>query len=217
MCVNLCSYLSCIYSSSCYLSLRVLGEGRTTDLRIIDRWSCHTSLSVTCGDSPRESAPELGNYGSLIVWYIQVSDLWQLAKGKFTLTWELWIGDLVIDPSQWLVVTRQGRVHLDLRMIDRWFCDIAKSVTCGDLPRGSSHWLGNYGLVILSLIQVSDLWRLAMGCSHWLKNYGSVMLWFSISVTCGDSARGIFLDLIMLDRWSGCRHESVSRRNSPEG
>ena len=63
--------------------------------RIMDRWSCHRSKSVTCGESSR---------------------------GRFPWLLELRISDSVIDPSRWLVATRRGEFPLTFGIMDRGSC-----------------------------------------------------------------------------------------------
>jgi len=65
----------------------------------------------------------------------------------------VWIGDPVIDPSQWLVVTRQGVFPLDLiGLLDRWSCYRSESVARRNSPRVSP-WLDK---IVVSLSGVAN-------------------------------------------------------------
>jgi len=56
---------------------------------------------MTYDNSPTEkNMPWLEIYGSMILLSVQVGDLWQLVKEEHSLTWNMWIGDTVIDPMR---------------------------------------------------------------------------------------------------------------------
>jgi len=110
--------------------------GRPLTFGIRGRWSSHRSQSVTCGDSLSRCSPWQINNASVIWLLIQFVDLWRLAAGDFSLTFEI---------------------------MDGWSHHRSKSLTCDDSPRGISVDFWNYGSVILLSIRFVDLWRLAKG------------------------------------------------------
>ena len=94
---------------------------------------------------------------------------------------EMWIDDRTISQSRWLVVTRHGWFLLDF-------------------------W--KWGLVILSSVQIVDLWWLSM--EDFTLTYRNVDRWSyhpSKSLTCGDSPWMIFpwLMEIWIDDRTICR------------
>ena len=59
---------------------RFTKEDLSLTFGITDRWSYHTSKSLTCGDSPREITPDFWKCRSMILSSVQVVYLWRLAK-----------------------------------------------------------------------------------------------------------------------------------------
>ena len=153
---------SCVDRWSSYWCESVARQGVVPlDLiRMVDHWSCYQYESVVRRNS---------------------------AKGLFSLTWlKWWIIDPVIGPSQWLAVTREEVILLDLiRLMDHWSCYRSESVGRRNLPRGCSRWL--------DLIRLVDHWscyryesvarRISPRVSTWDDNNGGSLILLSIRVS----------------------------------
>ena len=153
------------------------------------------------------------NYGSMILSFIQVIDMWWLVKGFY-----LWCfyenGSVILSSIQivdlwWLA---KGDLPLTFFMnIDRWSCHPSKSLTCGDSARGISPWLFyEYGSVILVIHpsnQVVDWGDSPRRISLWLlklwiddPSHSSIQSsrWLVVTRQRGDFS----LTLTIMDQWS---------------
>jgi len=127
---------------------------------------------LTCVDSPRGCSPWLGTYC---------------------------FGDLAIDPSQWLVATRQGLVLHDLKIMDRWSCHRSKSLTCRKSPRGCSPWIMANRWCRYRYKSVTRL-NSPRGGSYWLLDLWIsqvIYIWF-----CGPFVSQLKWKWRCMSRWS---------------
>ena len=153
----------------------------------MDRWSYHPSKSLTCGNSPRWIFPWLLESWIVDPVNHQSRWLVMIRQGEFSLTFgnaDRWSyhppKSLTSDDSQrwispWL-----------LELCFNYLSHLSKSLTCGDLPKGIYPWLlemrigdlitlqsrwlvmtrqggfthdnWHHGSMILSSVQVVDLW-----------------------------------------------------------
>jgi len=130
-------------------------------------------MSWTCVDSPRGIYPRLLELCFDYLCHLSKSLAWfDSPRGIYPWLLEMRIGDLIIRPSSWLVMTRQGGFLLDF-------------------------W--NHGSVILPSVTVVHLWWLAkLDLTMTFGIMDRRSYYPSKSLTCDDSPRGIYPWLLKL-------------------